>query len=108
MKKARRVQKGDVVDIISTVDVEGGDFVDFGARVGVASATATSGQLIALQLEGVFEVRGKTTNAFAIGAVAYADANGEATTTAAGNKRIGLVVAGKAVGDAGVILIKLG
>ncbi len=109
-KTARLVQKGDVVDITVSADVMGGDPIDFGTRVGIASADASIGESVALQLEGVFEFTATTADTIALGAKIYLDNVGgvEATTVATSNQLIGYAVTEKAGAVAGTVNVKLG
>jgi len=110
VKIARFVQEGKVVDIIATADVVGGQPIDFGARVGIASADALTGEGVALQLEGVFEFTAVTADTIALGDKIYLDNVGgvEATTVATSNQTIGYAVTEKAGAVAGTVLVKLG
>ena len=93
-KIARKVQEGDVVNVIAVADVSGGDPMDFGARVGIVSADALTGGDVALQLEGVFEFTAVTVDTIALGDKIYLDNVGgvEATITATSNQTIGYAV----------------
>lgn len=110
MATAVRKQVGDIIDITAGSDLNGGDPVDFGTRVGIASTGVLSGESVALQLEGVFEFVAVTANTFALGDKVYLDNVGgvEATTTATSNQIIGYAVTEKAGAVAGVVRVKLG
>lgn len=109
-KIGRYVQKGDVVDIVASADVVGGEPINFGTRVGIASFDALTGEDVSLQLEGVFEFTAVTANTIALGAKIYLDNVGgiEATTTVTDNQIIGYATTEKAGAVAGVVLVKLG
>lgn len=109
-KVARKVQDGLTVDITADADYSGGDPIDFGTRVGIASTDVVSGEDVALQLEGVFEFTGVEANTFALGDKVYLDNVGgiEATTTATDNQIIGYAVTEKAGAVAGTVNVKLG
>ena len=109
-KIGRFVQKGDVVNIVATADVVGGQPIDFGTRVGIASFDALTGEDVYLQLEGVFEFTAVTADTVALGDKIYLDNVGgiEATITATANQTIGYAVTEKTGAIAGVVLVKLG
>ena len=109
-KTGRYVQKGDVINIVATSDVVGGEPVDFGARVGIASASALTGEDVSLQLEGVFEFTATELDVIALGDKIYLDNVGGilATTTATANQTIGYATTEKAGATVGVVLVKLG
>ena len=109
-KIGRYVQKGDVVDVVATADVVGGEPVDFGARIGLASADALIGDTVALQIEGVFEFTATNVDVIALGDKIYLDNVGGilATITATSNQTIGYAVTEKAGATDGVVLVKLG
>ena len=109
-KIGRYVQEGKVVDIVASADVVGGEPIDFGARVGIASFDALTGEDVSLQLEGVFEFTAVTADTIALGDKIYLDNVGgiEATITSTANQTIGYAVTEKAGATAGVVLVKLG
>ena len=109
-KTAVKIQTGDIVDITASATISVGDPVAFGTRVGIASTDAVSGDLLALQVEGVFQFVGTTADTFALGAMLYLDNVGGvlATTVSTSNKIIGYAVTEKAGAVAGSVNIKLG
>lgn len=109
-KIARKVQVGDTVDVVATAPVVGGQPIDFGVRVGIASTDAVADELFALQLEGVFEFTAVTADTIALGDKIYLDNVGgvEATTVSTSNKIIGYAVTEKAGAVAGTVNVKLG
>jgi len=109
-KTARKVQDGLVVNVIADANYSGGDPINFGARVGIASTDVVTGEEVALQLEGVFQFTAVTANTIALGDKIYLDNVGgvEATTTATSNKTIGYAVTEKAGAVAGTVNVKLG
>jgi len=108
-KIGRKVQEGLTVDIVADADYNGGDPIDFGTRVGIASADVIAGEEVALQLEGVFQFTALTADTIALGDLLYLDNVGgvEATTTATSNQFIGYAVTEKAGAVAGTVNIKL-
>ena len=109
-KIGRYVQEGKVIDIVATADVVGGEPVDFGTRVGIASFDAVTGEDVSLQLEGVFEFTATNADVIALGDKIYLDNVGGilATTTATSNQTIGYATTEKAGTTDGVVLVKLG
>jgi len=108
-KTARFVQEGKIIDVIATADTNGGDFIDFGSRVGVASTGVLAGESVALQVEGVFEVAAVDADTVSLGAKLYVDATGVlATTDATSGRVIGYATTEKAGAVAGTVLVKLG
>lgn len=96
------IQNGDVLDAVLGADVASGGVVVVGELVGVATTAGKSGDTIAVNLCGVFEVA-KATGAINQGAKVYWDAgNSNATTTASGNKQIGHAWLAAQSGDATV------
>lgn len=109
-KVARKVQVGSVIDITATAVVSGGDPVNFGDRVGIASADAVIGETIALQVDGVFEFTAVTADAIAIGDKIYLDNVGstDATVVSTSNKVIGYAATTKVAGVSGTVNVLLG
>jgi len=109
-KVGRYIQEGNIINVTVGSDVAGGDPVDFGTRIGLASTGALSGELVALQIEGVFEFTAVTGDTIALGDKIYLDnASGtDATTTSTSNQTIGYAVTEKAGGVAGTVRVKLG
>ena len=97
---AKEVQNGRYIDVVLSEDVAVGDVVALSGICGVAMATGLTGETIAVDTEGVYEV--PTDATFSIGAeVFYDPAAGKAV--ASGDHRMGVAVGA----DAGVVLVKL-
>jgi len=97
------IQDGDAVDYTPGADVAAGEVVVQGDLVGVAKTPIATGTLGSLATRGVFDFAKAPGGAISAGAVLYWDAaNGVATTTASGNKRIGKAVAAAAAADTAV------
>ena len=109
-KTAVKVQEGGIIDVTATGTISVGDAVAFGTGVGIASVDAVSGDVFALQIEGVFQFTGLTADTFALGTVVYLDNVGgvTATTVSTSNKQIGYAVTEKAGAVAGTVNVKLG
>lgn len=101
---ARNVIKSGVyVDIVAPSAVTSGDFVVAGDLFGVAMDTAAAGETVALCTLGEAVLPKASGQALALGAVAYWDGtNKRVTSTATGNKRIGVVTRAAAASDATV------
>lgn len=96
------IQRGDVLDVTLAADVASGGVVVAGELVGVATTAGVTGDVVSVNLCGVFEVA-KATGAISLGAKVYWDAaNSNATTTASGNKQIGHAWVAALSGDATV------
>ena len=110
MATAVKIQTGDIVDVIATADLNGGDPVDFGTRVGIASTGVLTGERVALQLEGVFQLVATDADTIALGDKIYLDNVGGilATTVATSNQIIGYAVTEKAGAVSGTVNVKLG
>ena len=69
---AQTYSEGEVFNYTTTGAVANGDLIVVGNRAGVALTSATgAGQVIALALEGVFDVRCRTTGTITVGNAAY-------------------------------------
>lgn len=84
------IQKGFVLDyLVPAAGVKSGDVVVAGELVGVAVKDGVEGEMVAVNLTGVFELP-KVTTAITLGAALYWDATNErVTTTATDNVKIG-------------------
>ena len=81
VKEALKIQKGEVVDYTATTTIKNGDVVPLTDRVGVALGNAEAGEIISLDLEGVFDIGATNADAIAVGDVLYFDANTRLVTT---------------------------
>ena len=109
-KEAIRLQDGEVINITAAADLTGGEIIAFGDRSGVVMNDAKTGELVGLQLEGVYQVNTKTADTVALGDTLYwDDGNGEATTDAnsGANKRLGYACTEKAASVAATVNVKL-
>ncbi len=69
---AQTYSEGEVFNYTTTGAVANGDLIVVGHRAGVALTSATgAGQVIGLALEGVFDVRCRTTGTITVGNSAY-------------------------------------
>ncbi|RLF25437.1 MAG: hypothetical protein DRN01_06405 [Thermoplasmata archaeon] len=105
MAVGKRVQIGDVVNITAAADLTGGEVVAFGSRGGVVAADALTGEIAAVQIEGVFQFTAATADTISFGDPLYYVA-GEATITF-GGITLGKAVTEKAGAVAGTVNVKL-
>ena len=85
------VQQGRTLTIPAPAAVSSGGVVVAGAITGVANGAAAIGELVDIELEGVFVLPKVAALAIAIGDVVYWDAtNRLVTKTAASNKKLGV------------------
>jgi predicted RecA/RadA family phage recombinase len=75
------IQRGEVLDftIPAATTVTSGELVEVGAMAGVAVTGGDAGDVIAVQLEGVFRLP-KVTGAINVGAKVYSNGEGSVTT----------------------------
>jgi predicted RecA/RadA family phage recombinase len=116
MAQARFVHNGRAVDYTPGSAVAAGAVIIQGPLVGIATRAIASGELGALETEGVFDIV-KATGAISAGALVYWDADGDPvsgtagsgalTTTSSGNTLAGKAVAAAVSGDA-TVRVKIG
>lgn len=88
------VQPGDVITIPAPEDVTGGKGVLVGSLFGIAAHDAASGSPVPVSRKGVFKMNKTSAQAWSVGAKIYWDGTAkECTTTATGNKLVGLATA---------------
>lgn len=101
-------QKGDTLDYTPTEDVENGQVVSLGTRVGVAGTAIPANQPGHLHVVGVFEME-KAAEEIALGAALYYDVSAKKiTATIAENVPAGYAVAAAKSTDATVLIKLLG
>jgi predicted RecA/RadA family phage recombinase len=106
------VQKGDVLDytVPAETEIASGDIVKAGSLIGIAATDGVAGDVIAVNLCGVFEV-GKETGAVTVGAPLYFKAStGKATTDdeSDANALMGYAFSAQSSGDTTVKVKLLG
>lgn len=108
-KEAIEVQEGDVIDYTCPGAIDVGDVVPLGTgMIGIAKTSGLVGEVIALDIERVFEINATTADVIAVGDVVYFDAtNRVITTTATSNARAGRAVSAKAAATAGTVFVKI-
>lgn len=108
-KEAIEFQDGDVIDYTLAADVAVGQVVPLGTEmIGVAVTAGKIGEVIALDVEKVYEVNATTADVIAVGDVVYFNTTTRAiTTTATDNIRAGRAVSAKAAATAGVVNVKI-
>lgn len=92
---------GDTITVTNTTGaaIASGQAVKLDAMFGVAVTPAATGEDFPLKLTGVFELPKAASQAWTVGkAVYWSDVDGNATTTATGNTKIGVAVAAVAGG----------
>ncbi len=90
--KAKYVQKGETLDYINSTEneIEAGDVVTIGKRIGVAGTQIKPGELGAVHVDGVYRFDKKDKAAMTIGTEVYLAGNG-ITSTAESNVYAGFV-----------------
>jgi len=84
------VQPGNVVPLAAPYDVASGDGLLVGSIFGVATNAASNGTIVETKLVGVYDLKKKTTDLIAAGAVVYWDNTAkQCTVTATSNTLIG-------------------
>ena len=84
----QKVQKGEVINYVAAAAVADGDVIAVGDVVGVACCDAAVGELVALDVEGVFELA--TAGVFTQGAKAYWDTVNKKVVAAEGANIVAL------------------
>lgn len=109
IKESIEKQEGRYIDVTLTEDVSVGDVVPFGTgMIGIATISGLTGEVIAVDTEGVYTINGATADAIALGDLVYFDVtNREITTTATANVRAGRAVSIKAGSTAGTVDVKI-
>ncbi len=97
------IQKGDTLDFTpQSADVVSGQVITMGSIAGIAKTDIKQGKTGAVHVKGVFSVA-KATGAVTQGQKLYWNStNSNATTTATGNKFMGVAAASAASADASV------
>lgn len=109
MKEATLYQHGKTIDIELSEAVSVGDVIPLGTSgIGVACTTGLTGETIAVDTEGVFEVNATTADAIALwGLVYFNTTTREITTTSTDNVRAGRATSAKGAGVAGTVYVKI-
>jgi predicted RecA/RadA family phage recombinase len=108
VKKAVEFQEGRVIEFTCTSDVVVGDIIPVGvSMVGIAVKSGLIGEVITLELEKVWTIKAKDSEAIAIGYVVYWDDTAkELTKTATDNIYAGRALSSKST-SAGTINVKI-
>jgi len=109
MKEAILYQEGRVIDHTLAGAVDVGDVVPLGtSMVGIASTSGLTGEVVALEIEKVWQITAATADVIAVGDLLYFDAtNRVLTTVSAGMVRAGRAISAKAAATAGSVYVKL-
>ena len=94
------IQKGSVIEVVAGGDVDSGSIVTVGATAGVSAGNYVSGDVVVVNLDGVYAVA-KDASVVAIGVKLYVAA-GVATTTVGTNVFLGYAHSAALTGDATV------
>lgn len=108
VKKAVEFQEGKVIEFTCTSDVVVGDVIPLGvSMVGIAINSGLTGEIITLELEKVWTIKVKDSEAIAIGDVVYWDDTAkELTKTDTANIYAGRALSSKGT-SAGTINVKI-
>ncbi len=116
-KEAVLYKDGEKVDFTLTSAVNVGDVVPLGlSMVGIASVSGLSGEVVALEVEGIWEINAATADAVAVGDLLYfddvnrvvtikADSVGDGTGTPFA--KAGIATSAKAANVAGTVLVAI-
>lgn len=115
---AKKIQTGDRVDYTATGTVANGDVIALDNSIGVAQGNAESGEVIALDLVGVYEIAGADADAISFGNQLYFDGINnnvvtiETDTVGDGSgtayPKAGIAISEKAAAVAGSVWVKIG
>lgn len=112
-KQAVKIQKGEVVDYTAIGAISNGDVITLTDRVGIACNNAVAGDVISLELEGVYEIEAESGDTIDFGTILYWNPNDKLITTSAddgnGNNyvEVGMATTAKAQDVAGTVLVKI-
>lgn len=107
-KEAVEFQKGSIIDVTLTEDVNVGDIIPLGDMVSVAVVSGLSGEQIAVEIEKVWKINAKTADEISFGKTVYFDSTTrEITTTAESNTKAGKSISSKAAATAGFVYVKI-
>jgi predicted RecA/RadA family phage recombinase len=93
------VQPGDMVTVANSAVQTAGNVLIVGKLFGVVTNSVAAGEDVTIATCGVFDLA-KDASVFALGALVYATAAGQATSTASSNTLIGVAVKAAVTGDA--------
>lgn len=99
-------QEGKLLSVTLAAATLSGELVIQGKMVGVAQGDGESGDVIAIDTDGVFELPKVAADDIAAGATVYAKADKTITTTASGNTKCGYATKAAGNGTA-VVDVKL-
>ena len=101
------IKPGNPLEVTAPYAVTAGAGLLVGSLFGVAHSDAANGADVVIAIEGVFDLKTKTTDVAAQGAIAYWDnTNKEVTVTATSNTKIGVFTKAK-VNGATTSLVRL-
>ena len=108
-KEATFYQDGKTVDLELKEAVNVGDVIPLGTEgVAIACSTGLEGEIIAADIEGVYEINANTASAILAWQEVFFDATTrEITPTAGSNVRVGRAVYAKKAGTASTVYVKI-
>ena len=87
------MQKGENITVTAAAAASSGDIVKIGSMIGIAAGDAAIGDDLDLVTTGVFELPKVSTDAITVGDTVYfKSADGNVTSTASGNTKMGVAV----------------
>ena len=99
------IQPGDVINHVAAADIDSGDVVVMGQRIGIAMADIADTTTGAVAVKGVFELDVVTAGAIAQGALVYWDvADAEINASASGNIPAGYAAKAKVSGNTTILV----
>lgn len=113
-KEAVRYKDGKKVDVTLSGAVNVGDVVPLGtSMISIACTSGLTGEVIACDVEGIYEINAATADTITVGGEVYFDHVNRVITTAADDgagtnyARAGVAVSAKAGAAAGAVLVKI-
>lgn len=104
-----KLYDGFVLKMVALIATAVGDVVVFAESVGVAQTTGEVGELISVEVVGVYEFAGANADVIAVGDVLYWDnKNKEVTTVSAGMTRMGTAWSTKPATTDGMVEVRIG
>lgn len=92
------VQPGNMLTVASATAQTAGNVFIAGKLYGVVANSTAANEEVTIATQGVFDLA-KDASTFTVGALVYATAAGQATSTSAGNTLIGVATKAAATGD---------
>lgn len=108
IKEAKEIQNGQIIDHTLTEAVNVGDVIPLGtSMIGIAVSSGLIGEIIAVEVEKVWNINAKTSDVINVGDTLYFDqSNRELTKTETSNIKAGKAITSKSA-VAGTVNIKI-